>query len=313
MAGDGADQLGPVLERLESLAAALEALDGGAGSPAATAVLDTLSRMETRDQQTLSAVDTFATALKSLSHHLAHLRQSVHTANGEHAAKLDELASRLVEIEGRMGPGLLDGLEFDLSPLAEALDAIGDRLSGLETKLAGLGNSPSHWPFDSETFVNALSGIADRLVRVEAKVDSIAQQPALEPESTNSLLAAIARRVEVMEGKVDSGVDGSSIAACLLAVDRRLSRIETGLGMDRPLPAVEDIPDLVPDPTDRVEPAGDTVAPAEAKATPEPAFPTESPFEDMPPFTPPPLPDPNTMPRERVDQLLEQVFRVLAR
>lgn len=322
-----AEQLSPMLERLESLAAALEALDGSHGSPAAQAVLDTLSRMEKRDLQTFSAVDTFATALKSLSHHLAHLRQTVHVANGEHAAKLDALAARLNEIEGRIGPGLLEGLEFDVSPLAEALDTIGERLSGLEAKLSALPTAaPSHNPFDTEVFASALAGIADRLARVEAKMDSLAQQPALEPESTGSLLSQIAQRVEVVEGKVDSGADGTSIAACLLAVDRRLSHIESGLGMHRPLPASEEIPDLVdvvdvepapifaPAPEPEPEPAAVTPVAAEPEPTPQPA-PTNlvPPAEEFPPLTPPPLPHPDTMSRERVDQLLEQVFRVLAR
>lgn len=293
---DSAEQIGAVLERLDALAAALEALDGGDGT-----VTSTLSRMEKRDIQTFSAIDTFATALKSVSHHLAHLRQSVHASNTAHGAKLDGLAARLESIEGRLDSGLLDGLEFDLSPMAAALDTIGQRLGGLEAKLDHLSQQQAHWPFDADAFATALATIADRLARVEAKVDSVAQQPALEPEATSNLLAAIVQRMGAVEDKVDSGADGTSIAACLLAVDRRLSRIESGLGMDRPLPAPEEIPDLT-----------DVVAVEDIPYHDEP-----EPMGEHPAVVPPtdgaPAPQDDPAGRDRVDQLLEQVFKVLAR
>lgn len=312
---DAAEQMGPVLERLEALAAALEALDGGDRSPAAEAVMTTLSRMERRDLQTFSAIDTFATALKSVSHHLAHLRQSVHSSNGQHSAKLDGLATRLGDIEARLGAGLLDGMEFDFSPMAAALESIGERLLGLEAKLDArldaLAQQQAHWPFDVDAFATALATIADRLARVEAKVDSVAQQPALEPEATANLLGAIVKRVAVVEDKVDSGADGTSIAACLMAVDRRLSRIESGLGMDRPLPAAEDIPDLA-DVVALDDPLPDSAEPQPLAAEPQPPPPGPAqvpPADDVPA---PQAPAEN-MSRDRVDQLLEQVFRVLAR
>lgn len=315
---DAAEQIGPVLERLEALAAALESLDGGKHPSGGTeTVIDTLSRMERRDLQTFSAIDTFATALKSVSHHLAHLRQSVHAANTQHGTKLDGLAARLGDIETRLDAGLLDRPEFDFSPMAAALDTIVQRLGGLEAKLDSLSKQQEYWPFD--TVATALAAIADRLARVEAKVDKVAQQPALEPEATSNLLAAIIQRVGTVEEKVDSGADGTSIAACLLAVDRRLSRIESGLGMDRPLPSAEEIPDLAdvvaiePPPQ---QPAPPAIVPAafELPPTPTPApelGPAMVPAVDAPPA---PLPQAtDTMSRERVDQLLEQVFRVLAR
>lgn len=283
---DSAEQIGPVLERIDALAAALEALDGGDG-----AVMATLSRMERRDLQTFSAIDTFATALKSVSHHLAHLRQSVHAANTQHGAKLDGLAARLESIEGRLDAGLLDDFELDLSPMAAALDTVGQRLLGLEAKLDHLAQQQANWHADA--FATALATIADRLARVEAKVDSVAQQPALEPEATANLLAAIVQRMGAVEDKVDSGADGTSIAACLLAVDRRLSRIESGLGQDRPLPAPEEIPDLA-----------DVVAVEDT-----PYHDDSEPAAEQPAVVPP---DDNSG-RDRVDQLLEQVFKVLAR
>lgn len=289
------DQIGPVLDRLGALATALEALEQH--EHAKTGVTDTLARMERRDLQAVSAIDTFATALKSVSHHLAHLRQSVHTANGQHSDRLEAIAVRLSDIEERLANGLTDGLEFDITPLVAALDGIGQRLTNLETKLDSLTVQQSHWPFDADAFATALATIADRLARVESKVDSVAQQPALEPETTGNLLADIAHRVATVETKVDSGADGTSIAACLLAVDRRLSRIESGLGMDLPLPTKEEIPDLAdvvtPEPLDTG--FEDTAQPV---TTAEPGSSTAS---------------DEAMPRERVDQLLQQVFRVLAR
>lgn len=310
-ASDTADQIGPVIERLEALAAALEELDDGRNAPAPGAVMDTLSRMERRDIQTFSAIDTFATALKSVSHHLSHLRNATQVANAHNAGKLDGLADRLAQIEARLEAGLLDHAPVDFSPMAAALDVIGQRLSGLEAKLEGMAQQQAHWPFDADAFATALATIADRLARVEAKVDRAAQQPALEPEATVNLLSAIVQRVGAVEEKVDSGADGTSIAACLLAVDRRLSRIESGLGMDRPLPAVEEIPDLA-----------DVVAVDEDLPPPTPLHPVAEESPPPAPLGPPavplvdeqaPAPLGEQPSRERVDQLLEQVFKVLAR
>lgn len=305
---ESADQLGPVLERLDILATMLESL-GDTPAPYSTDVSDTLSRMERRDVQALSAIDTFATALKSVSHHLAHLRNSVQSSNAQHGDKLDGLAERLAGIEARLEAGFLEQAPVDFSPMAAALDTISQRLSGLEAKLENMAQQQAQNPFDPEMFATALATIADRLARVEAKVDRVAQQPALEPEATGNLLSAIIQRVGVVEDKVDSGADGTSIAACLLAVDRRLSHIETSLDMGRPLPAAEEIPDLA-----------DVVDAQPASSPPTPMHPVavaQPPASDADAALVPPAPEalsqPDPMPRERVDQLLEQVFKVLAR
>ncbi|MBX9633757.1 MAG: hypothetical protein K2X44_02140 [Magnetospirillum sp.] len=288
-----------MLDRLDALSATMEALGAGDRSYSAEAVLETLSRMERRDLHAISAIDTFATALKSVSQHLAHVRQAVQLANTQNGPKLDGLIARLGDIEARLEAGLSPGFNFDFAPMAAALDSISQRLAGLETKLDALPQQQSHWPFDADAFANALASIADRLARVEAKVDSVAQQPALEPEATNDMLETIARRVSRVEHKVDSGADGTSIAACLLAVDHRLSRIEGGLGMDRPMPSAEEIPDLV-----------EVIDVQENPALELPE--TDAPFAEI---EQPPLADhlPEPEGRERVDVLLEQVFRVLAR
>ncbi|MBC7906951.1 MAG: hypothetical protein H7Y60_09430 [Rhodospirillaceae bacterium] len=272
------EAIGPLLERLDAISATLENLSIG------ESVLETLSRMERRDLHAISAIDTFATALKSVSQHLAHVRQAVQLANAQNGPKLDALVTRLGDIEARLDAGLSANVDFDFTPMVAALDSIGQRLSGLETKLdARPAQLQDHWPFDTDAFANALASIADRLARVEAKVDSVAQQPALEPEATNHVLQTIARRVSQVEHKVDSGADGTSIAACLLAVDHRLSRIEGGLGMDRPMPAAEEIPDLVE---------------LQSPDAQEPLLSAEDAQPDG---------------RERADVLLEQVFKVLTR
>jgi hypothetical protein len=278
------ESIGLLLDRLDALSASLESLSAGDRTQ-----LDTLSRMERRDLHAISAIDTFATALKSVSQHLAHVRQAVQLANAQNGPKLDALVTRLGDIETRLDAGLTANVDFDFTPMVAALDSISQRLAGLETKLDALPVQPQdHWPFDTDAFANALASIADRLARVETKVDSVAQQPALEPEATNQVLQTIARRVSRVEHKVDSGADGTSIAACLLAVDHRLSRIEGGLGMDRPMPTADEIPDLV------------EVVDVEQS--------TEPPVEPL-------LPTDEAQPegRERVDVLLEQVFKVLAR
>jgi len=266
------DQMAAMLDRLAALSATLDSL----GEGAAPKVMEQLARMEKRDVHAIAAIDTFATALKSVSQHLAHVRQAVQQDNVANAAKLDQVARQLADMEARFS----EGLAIDFGPMSDAFDTIAERLAGLEAKL----DTPqqANWPFDADALAGALASIVDRLARVEAKIDSAAQQPALEPQATADLLSAIAARVSRVEDKVDSGADGTSIAACLLAVDRRLSRIEGGLGMDRPLPAAEEISHL----TEVVHPE-----PEQAPA-------------------PEPLPEDG---RERVDALLEQVFKVLAR
>jgi hypothetical protein len=268
------DQMAAMLDRLAALSATL----GSLGEGAAPKVMEQLARMEKRDVHAIAAIDTFATALKSVSQHLAHVRQAVQQDNVANAAKLDEVARQLADMEARFS----EGLAIDFAPMSEAFDTIAERLAGLEAKLDTLPQQQTHWPFDADAFAGALASIVDRLARVESKLDSVAQQPALEPQATADLLSAIAARVSRVEDKVDSGADGTSIAACLLAVDRRLSRIEGGLGMDRPLPAAEEIPHL------------SEVVHSEPEQAPAPE----------------PLPEDG---RERVDVLLEQVFKVLAR
>ncbi len=271
MAGDiENDQMAALLDRLDLLANSLDELSQGI----APTVVEQLSRMEKRDVHAINALDTFATALKSVSMHLAHVRQAIHQDNAANSARLEAVAKQLAEIDSRLSEGLV----VDVGPMAEAFDSIASRLAGLEAKLE---HQQRTWPSDANALAGTLTAIADRLARVEAKIDSAAQQPALEPQATAELLEMIAARIATVEQKVDPGA-GTSVAACLLAVDRRLSRIEGGLRMNRPMPAAEDIPHL----TDVIK--------VESRHTPE--------LE--------PLPEDG---RERVDVLLEQVFKVLAR
>jgi hypothetical protein len=217
--------------------------------------------------------------------------------------------------------------------MAAALDMIGQRLSGLEAKIEALTTQQAHWPFDADAFATALATIADRLARVESKVDTVAQQPALEPEATAHMLTTIAERMAAVEDKISTGNDGTSIAACLLAVDRRLSRIESGLGMDRPMPAAEEIPDIadvvavqnplgavhdlvaVPILPEEHQAERHHIEPRHATPAPMPHAESEPPAPQVPAVDVPAAPahHDDAHSHDRVDQLLAQVFRVLAR
>lgn len=183
--------LAALLVQLEQLITALQAQGRAEESVSAS-----LSRMEQHDRKSLGAMDTFASAIKSLSSHLIHLRDTIQQAEGRNEAALQRLSTRL--------------------------ESLCDRLDS---------------PRDDDGLAATMALVAERLERLEHKVDRVMQQPILEPDATSSLLNSIATRLSQVESKVQSGADGASIAACLLAVDRRLTGIEGALGMARPLPA----------------------------------------------------------------------------
>lgn len=346
--------VGQLLDRLEALSFTFEALNASSRTYAAEAVLETLARMERRDLQALAAIEAFASALKTVSQHLAGLRNAVQATAHETAIGLDHIGERLTRLEQKTGfaagaeaGAMLDGIagrlagiealvaepappagQFDAGPITEMLEAIAQRLARLEQKAehASGGEALDVGPINAalETIARrvsrienklaatpavpapaidiapinaALEIVARRVLRIEKKLDEPVAAPTFELDATplNDALDTIAQRVADLEHKVESGVDGHSIAACLLAIGQRLGHIETGLGMTLSAVAPVAAPAAAIDPIP--EPAPATIAePVAAAAAPQP-----------------PIADEAGGARQRVDLLLEQVFRVLSR
>lgn len=93
----------PLLERLETLSFTFEALNAGSRTYAAEAVLETLGRMERRDLQSLAAIEAFASALKTVSQHLAGLRNAIQTTAHDTAHGFHVISERLDLLENQLG------------------------------------------------------------------------------------------------------------------------------------------------------------------------------------------------------------------
>lgn len=265
-------ELAPIaqlMERLESLSFTFEALNAGSRTYAAEAVLETLARMERRDLQALAAIEAFASALKTVSQHLAGLRNAVHATAHETAAAMEHIGGRLSLLDSRNGmanddeQGLalagiaerLTGIEakvgepvivdnFDYGRLAETLDAIARRVSRIEKKV---GEMPAGQAGDQAPATALLETIARRLSRLEQKVDRApAGEGAADLGPVTSALGTIARRVSRIEKKVDepaapaaAPLDVAPIRSALETIARRVSRIENKIDEPAAPPSVE--------------------------------------------------------------------------
>lgn len=265
----GPTDLGPVaqlLDRLEALSFTFEALNAGSRTYAAEAVLETLARMERRDLQALAAIEAFASALKTVSQHLAGLRNAVQSTAHETAAGLEHIAERLNRLESQAGIGggdhgvALDGIAerlaniearvaepvvaepFDPSPLSDMLDTIARRVSRIEKKVGEIPTDRPGESFDPIPITTLLETIARRLSRVERKVEQ-GGGPDLAPITT--AIETVARRVSRMERKVEEqsaaapATDAAPINAALETIARRVSRIEKKMDQPTPLPTLE--------------------------------------------------------------------------
>lgn len=256
-----------LLERLEALSFTFEALNSTNRSYAAEAVLETLARMERRDLQSLAAIEVFAGALKTVSQHLAGLRNAVQTTAHETATGLDHIGQRLATLEQKAGIAgnaeaakMLSGIasrlagienkvaapapvvDFDVGPITGMLDTIAGRVAGIEAKLEAAAvppPAPAPTPaaeLDIGPLNATLKALGRRMARLEKKIDNPA---ALELDATplNDALEAIAQRVGNMEEKLAAITESGSTTTGLLAVDRRLARMEASLDLKTEQPA----------------------------------------------------------------------------
>lgn len=361
----------PLLERLESLSFTFEALNASSRTYAAEAVLETLGRMERRDLQALAAIEAFASALKTVSQHLAGLRNAVQTtahdtAHGFHVIgeRLDLLENKLAGphtalpaahgnqlavISERLGHieemvGHHDGIDtgplttlleqmaqkveqveekiddlpsrivtetVDMAPVNANLETIAERVASVERKI------DQAQQLDVAPLRESLDTIARRVARIEQRIETVPQDQVPEPfdpAPITEVLNAISNRISSMENKVESGANLGALTSFLDMVNQRLERMESGLNMAAigdQIEAVVEVADAPAAPEPAPEPAlEEAVAPVaeEAKAV-EPQAP-------VPPVIPPPLSAPaESAPaaRQQVDNLLEQVLKVLSR
>ena len=254
------DQL---LDRLESLSFTFEALNASSRTYAAEAVLETLARMERRDLQALAAIEAFASALKTVSHHLAGLRSAVQNTAHDTAAGFEHIGNRLDRLEQRAGFAQPAGTETNPG----VLNSIAERLNHIETMIeegTGIGEAADLAPLTEQ-----LETIARRASRIESKVEASAKTTDMAP--LNEHLKTIARRVSRVEGKVDGlpdtvaakSIDLAPVNDQLASIARKVSRVE---GQVSALPdAIGEVrSDLLPL-TDKLDNITDHVAAVEDK------------------------------------------------
>ena len=353
----------PLVERLETLSFTFEALNASSRTYAAEAVLETLGRMERRDLQSLAAIEAFASALKTVSQHLAGLRNAIQTTAQDTASGFEIISHRMDELETRLGqpalPGAnplaliaerLTGIEermgqdgFDVSPLTELLENVVHKVEAVEEKIDDLPNKITSEPVDMAPVTTHLEDIALRVASVERKIDeaqkldvaplrealeTIGQRVArietrmesqpdtalpepFDPHQITEVLDAISQRIASMENRVEAGPDLGSLTSFLGMVSDRLERMENGLGMVEG--GAEDSPEAQARPVAAPKPEPEPMAAAPIPAVSPPPPPAAV-------NTMPPPAAVNTMPppaeaatRQQVDNLLEQVLKVLSR
>lgn len=358
----------PLLERLETLSFTFEALNAGSRTYAAEAVLETLGRMERRDLQSLAAIEAFASALKTVSQHLAGLRNAIQTtahdtAHGFHviSERLDLLetqlgaphtalpathGSQLAIISQRLGHieelvGQHDGI--DTGPLTTLLEQMAHKVEQVEEKIDDLPSRIVTETVDMAPVNANLETIAERVASVERKIDEAKQidvaplresldtiarrvsrierrietapkdqvpEP-FDPAPITEVLNAISSRISSMENKVESGANLGALTSFLDMVNQRLERMESGLNMAA---ISEQAEQMVEEAQTADTPSTSNEIRSEAAVIVE--IPAAKPQPPAAPVIPPPLTAPaesSPAARQQVDNLLEQVLKVLSR
>jgi hypothetical protein len=129
-----------------------------------------------------------------------------------------------------------------------------------------------------------------------------------DPAPITDVLNTIASRISSMENRVEAGPDLGALTSFLGMVNQRLERMETGLGMvtteEAAAPSVEPPAAEYAAEEETQEPVVETKAEVKPVTPPElAATPQATTLEQPPPAAA----------RQQVDNLLEQVLRVLSR
>lgn len=228
--------------------------------------------------------------------------------------KVEKVEEKVDDLPGRVAEAV------DMAPVATNLETIAERMASVERKI------DEAKPVDVTPLRQALDVISQRVARIEERMEHAPDQAGgVDTSSITQVLEAISSRIGNMEERVTSTDKVDALSGFLDMVNKRLERMESGLQAKTLPPGirVNSAPRPQPGPTPTVKPvpAPDTapqaapapsVQPASRPIAPPPPQPQPSAASVIPPVLqgseqPPPIA------KQQVDNLLEQVLKVLSR
>lgn len=233
---------------------------------------------------------------------------------------LETVAHRVLAVEDKIDalPAQIQPPAVDLAPLSGQLEHIAAQVGRVEEHVVHAQAS------GSARILAAVEEIARRVAHIELQIDQAPGQLPPEPfDSTPILdtLQEVARRVATIEARpAASGTDLAQLSSLLERIGTRLDKMEAGMAMPSPVRAIHDDSER---PSRRLDPYGNLAAAPAVVSRPPPPASVAAPVPVVPPVAPEtehgqPAPAPvegedAAQARQRVDMLLEQVFRVLSR
>lgn len=226
--------------------------------------------------------------------------------------KVDDLPNRVAET-------------VDMAPVATNLENIAERMASVERKI------DEAKPVDVTPLRLALDVISKRVARIEQRMGQAPDQAqGVDISSITQVLEAISSRIGNMEERVSSTDKVDALSGFLDMVNQRLERMESGLSASKslppgvrvnsnprprpadhaPMPQTAAQPQTVTKPA--TDPAPEVAPPPSRPIAPPPAVP-EPPAASV---IPPVLQGSDQAPpiaKQQVDNLLEQVLKVLSR
>lgn len=212
--------------------------------------------------------------------------------------KVEKVEEKVEELPARVAEAV------DMAPVATNLETIAERMASVERKI------DEAKPVDVTPLRLALDVISKRVARIEQRIEQApGQAQGVDTSSITQVLEAISSRIGNMEERVSSADKVDALSGFLEMVNKRLERMESGLAPAKTLP-----PGIRVSATPRPPPTGSAASPTPAPAPTAP--PPEPPKPAAPPVIPPvPQGAEQTPPiaKQQVDNLLEQVLKVLSR
>lgn len=205
--------------------------------------------------------------------------------------KVEKVEEKVEELPARVAEAV------DMAPVATNLETIAERMASVERKI------DEAKPVDVTPLRLALDVISKRVARIEQRIEQApGQAQGVDTSSITQVLEAISSRIGNMEERVSSADKVDALSGFLEMVNKRLERMESGLPPAKPLPPGIRV-SATPRPPPQPQPQPS--APAPAPAAP-PAPPVIPPVPQGAEQTPP-------IAKQQVDNLLEQVLKVLSR
>lgn len=233
--------------------------------------------------------------------------------------KVEKVEEKVEDLPNRVAEAV------DMAPVATNLENIAERMASVERKI------DEAKPVDVTPLRLALDVISKRVARIEQKMGQAPDQAqGVDISSITQVLEAISSRIGNMEERVSSTDKVDALSGFLDMVNQRLERMESGLSASKPLPpGVRVNSNPRPHPADHA-PMPQTAAQPQTVTKPatDPA-PEAAPPPSRPIAPPPAVPEPpaaSVIPpvlqgsdqappiaKQQVDNLLEQVLKVLSR